>query len=195
MYTEPGDEEHLKKQDGYVVVVQEHTDQDDTLWVLTKTAPNCAARGGWTRAKASGRDVPAGALACCAGGPCDPEDGGRWMLERVQDIADKSKQINKMNVTGCSVPGVDGSYLRRYAAHCQEHYVNEHGRHMYHVHERKVWQVGTRLFGSSFDNLIIREEGTRLAGRHDWAHSNGESGEEVGGSLVVTVVRTPDYRM
>ena len=149
------------------------------------------------RAKAPVRDGP-GVLACCASGlRYDPEDGGRWLLERVKDIADKSKQVNKMKVDGCSVPGVNGSYLRRHAAHCKEHFVNnESGRHLYHVHERKEWHVGSRLFGSEFDNLIIKEEGTRLAGGHEWMHLNSESFEyEVGGSLVVTVVRTPDYGM
>ena len=47
MRTAPGDDSHLSRQGGYVVVVQEHVDFDDALWVLTKTAPPGASRGGW----------------------------------------------------------------------------------------------------------------------------------------------------
>jgi hypothetical protein len=158
--TAPGDDNHLSRQDGYVVVTQEHYDIDNTLWVLTKTSPPGASRGGWMLTQTL--DSPP-CVACCGSRPLRE----RHLLQMVQtDLG----RINTLKIEECGEPHVDGTYRRMHEASCREHFVNQHGMHLYYVPVRMQWHIGSKYFGNQFDNLVISADDMRfeLPGRHTW---------------------------
>ena len=210
--TSPGDDRHLSRQDGYVVVVQEHIDIDDTLWVLTKTAPPGASRGGWMLTQSLTNTPPAPAVACCGSRPLR---AGRGKLLEMVEI---SRRIHALKIEECGEPDVDGTYRRRYEASCRQHFVNENGMHLYYVPARKEWHIGSRHFGNRFDNLVIKgrdSEPFQLSGRHGWSRGqncedlddsegDGEGDRDAArdadentlvraGELVVKIVSSPEY--
>jgi hypothetical protein len=170
--TVPGDENHLSRQAGYVVVVQEHTDADGQLWVLTKTAPPGASRGGWVKVQTKDHWAP-GCQACCGSRPLR---GGRgYLLEKIET----SQRVHTMIISECGEPGVEGTYRRHHEASDREHFVNEHGMHFWYVPLRKEWHLNDRLFGNEYHNLVLKgEERLRLTGRHQWRRGRSEEDEQ-----------------
>lgn len=201
--TAPGDERHLSRQDGYVVVLQEHIDVDDTLWVLTKTAPPGASRGGWMQTRT--KDAPCQA-ACCGSRP------QRGVKGQLLEMVDTNRSIYAIKIDECEEPDVNGTYRRKHEAACREHFVNDLGMHLYYMPIRKEWHIGTGYFGDQYDNIVIEGHETerfQLSGRHRWcrgrsgenqdatvggAEGEGDHMSEREGELVVKVMSTPQYQ-
>lgn len=216
--TSPGDDRHLSRQDGYVVVIQEHIDIDDALWVLTRTAPPGASRGGWMLTQSLTNTPPPSPVACCGSRPLRAGRGAGH--GKLLEMVETSRRTHALKIEACGEPDVDGTYRRRHEASCRQHFVNENGMHLYYVPARQEWHIGSRHFGNRFDNLVIKgrdNEPFQLSGRHGWCRgqvcedrddSEGDSeGEGEGdgardadenrslraGELVVKVMSSPEY--